>query len=471
MHPPTEIEILETSLQNKSILTQNQSVGADAREDEGQVPIGIPVILSIESAAHLSTLPDSTGFLQATVHSDTLLFRTDKIETSMSPVWNCEQEVRIDEEIFSPMIGIEVKLWYSATIDTAHSQLIGVAKVDLSPLKYGLPELSGWYNISNVMSSCQGQIKVRATPRERLNIPSSVKVQQQKLEWKRKDLCSLIDNPINLYNPIVIQDVEVDMSGVPDVNVTGSFLMRRLKSSLADLEHVQANLNQIYKTPKTTIDTPFEFDERNCPPLLSQSPVDLILNEHVESECIQTEEHLNTPYLSEQIESEITDPSHLTFDRLEHASDDGHSAAENITPQDMPDTHFVSEQLNIDGNDPSSSLISREYMPEIVGEDEFHPTYSFEEKTTSLDDTSEEVVPVQHTMFQDINTHAFTETENLDCRDNEVFSIADTEEPYPQQTPSPRNLSPNLFDTEEIIQQSSTENNFTHHFLGYIFKR
>ena len=476
MHPPTEMEMLERSLHNKSILTQTQSPGGDINEDtvQSQVPIGIPVLISIETAAHLTSLSESTGFLQVTVHSDSLLFRTEKIEVSMSPVWNCQQEVHIEEDIFSPMVGLEVKLWYSASIDVAHAQLMGVAKVDLSPLKYGLPELAGWYNIANVMSSCQGQIKVRATPRERLNIPSSVRVQEQKLEWKRRDLCCLIDNPVRFHNPIVIQDVEVDMSGVPDANVTGSFLMRRLKSSLADLERVQANLkqnlNQISNPPEVVPDSSFNhsgFDEFNDPTLLTMSRVDRLLDKHVESECTNTGELFNKHFLTEQIESEITDPSLLNLERVEQTSDDRQTEVEILLPQDIPDSPCMSEQFDSDRNDGSESIINRDEMQEIVREDEFHHTYPLDENTPSLEDINEEI-PIQPTLFEDVNTHAFTEPEILSCNGSEVVSIASTEEPYLQESTSLRNLSPNIFETEEIhIQQDSTDpENNTHHILN-----
>ncbi|KAI6652236.1 C2 domain-containing protein 3 [Oopsacas minuta] len=267
IHQPTEIELLENT-NNKTL--EETEIQESESTLQTELPTGIPIILAIDRAAHLSCLPSQSGCLHVTVHAETLLFQTVKIKISYSPVWNFQQEVYINEEIFSPMLGLEVKIWYSSEIDTIQSQLVGVAKVDLSPLKYGLPELAGWYNLSNVMSSCQGQIKLRAIPRERMEIPSSVKVQHQRTEWGHcEKACSLIDNPVNTRDPIVIQEIDIDLTCV-DTNITGSFLMRRLKSSLADLENVQANFKQNIQSK-----TPEAIHMIEIPPIENESVIDL----------------------------------------------------------------------------------------------------------------------------------------------------------------------------------------------------
>lgn len=37
---------------------------------------------------------------------------------------------------------------------------LGCATVDLSPLGYGMPLLSGWYNVADVAGQCVGQLQV-----------------------------------------------------------------------------------------------------------------------------------------------------------------------------------------------------------------------------------------------------------------------------------------------------------------------
>ena len=261
IHQPTQMDLREQLL-DKSSLTPGADIGDSDETLGAEAPTGIPVIFAVDRAAHLMSLPRQTGYLHVSVHGDTLLLQTNRIEICSSPIWNFQQEVCIGEEIFSPMLGLEAKLWYSAASDTIQSQLIGVAKVDLSPLKYGLPELAGWYNLSNVMSSCQGQIKLRAIPKERMDIPPSVKVQHQKSEWgQNAKSCSLIDNPVST---VVIQEVDIDLTGVIDPNVTGSFLMRRLKSSLADLDCVQANLRQSLQPQQQSTEPRAPLGNEDC---------------------------------------------------------------------------------------------------------------------------------------------------------------------------------------------------------------
>ena len=306
IHQPTQMEnSAALSVQDKSSLTPGAEIRDSEETFETETPTGIPIIFAVDRAAHLTSLPNQTGYLHVTVHGEMLLFQSNRIEMCSSPVWNFQQEVRISEEIFSPMLGLEAKLWYSASFDTIQSQLIGVAKVDLSPLKYGLPELAGWYNLSNVMSSCQGQIKLRATPLERMDIPPSVKVQHQKSEWRQcKKTCSLIDSPVNTVNPIVIQEVAIDLTGVTDVNVTGSFLMRRLKSSLADLDCVQANLRQNLQSKQDSECVPppgnTDFD--------TETEIPAIQNEPVLEDTNYTMENLNA-LLEEIDELPLTTPS------------------------------------------------------------------------------------------------------------------------------------------------------------------
>ena len=267
IHQPTEILLLE-----HNSLTIGDSTRGELQESveelDTELPTGIPVIFAVDRAAHLSCLPSQCGFLHVTVHADTVLFQTSRIELINSPVWNFQQEIYINEEIFSPVLGLEVKLWYSAEFEAIQSQLVGVAKVDLSPLKCGLPELAGWYNLSSVLSSCQGQIKLRAIPRERMEVASSLKIPHQRSEWV--NACALIDNPVVREEHVVIQEVDIDFTGV-DANVTGSFLMRRLKSSLADLENVQANFRQNLQ-PKIVQPTP---------PNETESVIDLCSSESV----------------------------------------------------------------------------------------------------------------------------------------------------------------------------------------------
>ena len=60
--------------------------------------------------------------------------------------------------------GLEFQVWSKLKQDTVESKqgdsYIGCAHVDLSPLAYGLSQISGWYNILDFAGQIQGQLKV-----------------------------------------------------------------------------------------------------------------------------------------------------------------------------------------------------------------------------------------------------------------------------------------------------------------------
>jgi hypothetical protein len=47
-------------------------------------------------------------------------------------------------------------------------QMLGYAAVDLSPLLASFPSVTGWYNITNWVGRCRGQLKISVQPREPL---------------------------------------------------------------------------------------------------------------------------------------------------------------------------------------------------------------------------------------------------------------------------------------------------------------
>ena len=63
-------------------------------------------------------------------------------------------------------VGLELQVWSQADASdqSPESQqgdmYIGCAHVDLSTLALGLPQVSGWYNISDFGGQIQGQLKV-----------------------------------------------------------------------------------------------------------------------------------------------------------------------------------------------------------------------------------------------------------------------------------------------------------------------
>jgi hypothetical protein len=56
------------------------------------------------------------------------------------------------------------KVWQSVNEsckDPVRDKVLGFAAVDLTVLLYGMPLVSGWFNIMDFTGLCRGQIKVR----------------------------------------------------------------------------------------------------------------------------------------------------------------------------------------------------------------------------------------------------------------------------------------------------------------------
>ena len=59
--------------------------------------------------------------------------------------------------------GLELQVWSAHSGDVqpgGEDACIGCVAVDLSPLTFGLAQLSGWYNILDFAGQVQGQLKV-----------------------------------------------------------------------------------------------------------------------------------------------------------------------------------------------------------------------------------------------------------------------------------------------------------------------
>lgn len=102
------------------------------------------------------------------------------VQASSKPIWNHQCTTKIPtlhlqpqvcinvpdpNEITSPYPlqspGLEVQVW-SAKDARQPSELdtcIGCVTVDLTPLTFGLAQLSGWYNILDFAGQVQGQVK------------------------------------------------------------------------------------------------------------------------------------------------------------------------------------------------------------------------------------------------------------------------------------------------------------------------
>jgi len=53
-------------------------------------------------------------------------------------------------------------------IEKSGDKILGFVSIDLSPLLSGLQQISGWYNVMDMIGNVQGQLKISIIPKEDL---------------------------------------------------------------------------------------------------------------------------------------------------------------------------------------------------------------------------------------------------------------------------------------------------------------
>ncbi len=57
--------------------------------------------------------------------------------------------------------GLELQVWSKSSVESSHEDsCVGCVSVDLSPLAFGLRQISGWYNVVDFGGQVKGQLKV-----------------------------------------------------------------------------------------------------------------------------------------------------------------------------------------------------------------------------------------------------------------------------------------------------------------------
>lgn len=155
-------------------------------ENENTVD-GVLVEILIEEARNLPTVKSKGGGRVAPSCYVTLMDGADilssHIQESNRPTWNFHVKTRIDVMyILDPRKYLILKVWHHrrTAISTAiindrlrpqpnpeTDQMLGFVAVDLTPLLIAsFAAVSGWYNITDCIGKCRGQIKLTITPME-----------------------------------------------------------------------------------------------------------------------------------------------------------------------------------------------------------------------------------------------------------------------------------------------------------------
>lgn len=178
-----KVELISNTLNTVA----NNSCQTD--ENENRVD-GVLVEILIEEARNLPTVKSKGGGRVAPSCYVTLMdganILSSQIQESNRPTWNFHVKTRIDVKyILDPRKYLILKVWHHRR--TANStaraismndllqpqpnpetdQMLGFVAVDLTPLLIAsFAAVSGWYNITDCIGKCRGQIKLTITPME-----------------------------------------------------------------------------------------------------------------------------------------------------------------------------------------------------------------------------------------------------------------------------------------------------------------
>jgi len=134
----------------------------------------IKVEIRIEEARNLPFLKSKGGKVVPKVYV-TLLEHTSNLYTDIKedtcPVWNYQQITDIDYQyILNPRKFLILKVWHhrgkiGETRNAEVDQVLGYVAIDLTPLVLAsFTCVVGWYNITDWLGKCRGQINVSVTP-------------------------------------------------------------------------------------------------------------------------------------------------------------------------------------------------------------------------------------------------------------------------------------------------------------------
>ncbi|KAG9470095.1 hypothetical protein GDO78_018895 [Eleutherodactylus coqui] len=161
-----------------------------------------PVNIVVERAMHLSlkgsplterAVPVPSCCVSFPVAGTTSPVSTPVVDSTDSPVWDFQQQVRLSKDLLlDPQQTLVFKVWHKADAE----RVLGFAAVDLSPLLSGFQSVCGWYNIGDFTGQCQGQIKVSVTPLENISHLKEEKRLRKEASPRQSEVTS---HPSSLY--------------------------------------------------------------------------------------------------------------------------------------------------------------------------------------------------------------------------------------------------------------------------------
>jgi len=222
---------MEDSFNDTDTKVVNNSINSKCEHNLSSIYFHIEEALHIPSVLFKEKSIEPDVYVTYEVES---ISHTPVCYSSVKPKWNFQKEEKIDIDKFKNR-DVEFKLWrcLGNEVNIEKDILMGIAKVDTSPLFAGMKQIVGWYNISDFNRQTIGQLKVAIIPNKILS-PSRSNRYFKKMEFLE---------PVNLEftcfknpreNVVTTNDRENDVMN----STSKSLLLEQLKGKLADLDNI-----------------------------------------------------------------------------------------------------------------------------------------------------------------------------------------------------------------------------------------
>lgn len=223
---------------NGNNITQNGGLQEVTESDDGKLSIRF----QIEEALHLPTHLKGSESMEPDVYVSYELEKkglvfTDISHKSVKPRFNFQKLEKVHREVFDGK-NLDFKVWRCVSnVQNAEKDiLIGVAKVDVSALFYGMKQIIGWYNIHDFNGQTAGQLKVGVIPSVAISPSRSAKFFKQ-FEFMQ---------PVNLDMAFFSKCQDATNSLIVDgiTETSKSMLFEQLKHNLQDLSDLTSNIRK-----------------------------------------------------------------------------------------------------------------------------------------------------------------------------------------------------------------------------------
>ncbi|KAG8234947.1 hypothetical protein J437_LFUL015515 [Ladona fulva] len=151
------------------------------------------VHIEIEKAIHLKcNAPISGAYVTFWSFNKIQLWITPNVQLGDHPKWNWHCDTHLNGDLLiKSSEKLILQIWTTKGTNTEPNPSVdlnlGSAAVDLRILIYGMPQVSGWFNILDLDNKCCGQIKITVTPVEDLSKFRQIAVKQWLSDYWKND--------------------------------------------------------------------------------------------------------------------------------------------------------------------------------------------------------------------------------------------------------------------------------------------